>query len=589
MLNPVPRSVTRRNPFVVLDGEWWFAPDVEDRGLGERWYLGHEWEYTAQWPGSIESHMGRHQELHRQPRPPEDSVVAWYEREFELPESCCETPEWLPQLTFGASGYETRVWLNGHPLRTIEGEEAHLGRWTSFSYELPQELLQPVNRLTVRIADSLDPQTPRGKQESRVYKRGGIWYQTYTEPVGSLWVEMVLRNRLRSRVGVISTVEDRLVELELTTRVRDSGPYLLRLAVSSHADGDTIAEAEYSLPLDAGEMSQRVPMELPRAELWSPGKPNLYHLVATLTQPGGSVSRIETHFGLRKIEARGRYVYLNNERLYLDGILYQPGTASLEQMRRHFRAMKELGANLVRVHIAGIDPRIYDLADEMGMLLWVEVPSPHTSTDCSRENHRAELMRMLPIIGSHPSVVIWSLYNEDWGAEDIATSPETRAYIAGVYAHMRLYHPHVLVVDNDGWRHVSTGGRLESHLLTAHVYTTDIGHWREALDGLVTEPNAGPAGVPIVVGDPFFYHGQVPLVVSEWGGFGWEGYGGPEESGAKAERIRTFKRELRARPIAGDVYTQAVSIEEETNGLIDPDTGELQVAPGLLDSGGNRG
>ncbi len=589
LLNPVPRSVTRRNPFVVLDGGWWFAPDVEDRGLEDRWYLGHEWEYTAQWPGSIESHMGRGKELQRQVRPWEDSVVAWYEREFELPESCCETTEWLPQLTFGASGYETRIWLNGHPLRTIEGEEAHLGRWTSFSYELPQELLQPVNRLTVRIADSLDPQTPRGKQESRVYKRGGIWYQTYTEPVGSLWVEMVLRNRLRSRVGVISTVEDRLVELELTTRVRDSGPYLLRLAVSSHADGDTIAEAEYSLPLDAGEMSQRVPMELPRAELWSPGKPNLYHLVATLTQPGGSVSRIETHFGLRKIEARGRYVYLNNERLYLDGILYQPGTASLEQMRRHFRAMKELGANLVRVHIAGIDPRIYDLADEMGMLLWVEVPSPHTSTDCSRENHRAELMRMLPIIGSHPSVVIWSLYNEDWGAEDIATSPETRAYIAGVYAHMRLYHPHVLVVDNDGWRHVSTGGRLESHLLTAHVYTTDIGHWREALDGLVTEPNAGPAGVPIVVGDPFFYHGQVPLVVSEWGGFGWEGYGGPEESGAKAERIRTFKRELRARPIAGDVYTQAVSIEEETNGLIDPDTGELQVAPGLLDSGGNRG
>ncbi|MDP9383584.1 MAG: glycoside hydrolase family 2, partial [Chloroflexota bacterium] len=244
--------------------------------------------------------------------------------------------------------------------------------------------------------------------------------------------------------------------------------------------------------------------------------------------------------------------------------------------------MKALGANLVRVHIAGIDPRIYDLADEMGMLLWVEVPSPHTSTPSSRENHWAELMRMLPIIGSHPSVVIWSLYNEDWGAEDIATSAETRAYIAHAYAHMRLDHPHVLVVDNDGWRHVSTEGRLESHLLTAHVYTPDIGQWGEVLDGLVAGRNEALAGVPLVVGDPYYYRGQVPLVISEWGGFGWDGYGGPQDAGAKSERIRSFKRELRARPIAGDVYTQAVSIEEETNGLIDADSGDLQVMPGLL-------
>jgi beta-galactosidase/beta-glucuronidase len=84
-------------------------------------------------------------------------------------------------------------------------------------------------------------------------------------------------------------------------------------------------------------------------------------------------------------------------------------------------AMKELGCNLVRIHIAGVDPRIYNLADKMGMLLWVEVPSPHSSNHQSRINHREELLRMLALIGTHPSVVIWSLYNEDWGAQDIAT------------------------------------------------------------------------------------------------------------------------------------------------------------------------
>ena len=54
-------------------------------------------------------------------------------------------------LTFGACGYETRVWLNGTLLDTIEGEDVHVGEYTSFSYELPDELLEPVNRLTVRV------------------------------------------------------------------------------------------------------------------------------------------------------------------------------------------------------------------------------------------------------------------------------------------------------------------------------------------------------------------------------------------------------------------------------------------------------
>ena len=43
-------------------------------------------------------------------------------------------------------------------------------------------------------------------------------------------------------------------------------------------------------------------------------------------------------------------------------------------------AMKELGCNLVRIHIAGVDPRVYNLADKLGLLLWVEVPSPHRSS-----------------------------------------------------------------------------------------------------------------------------------------------------------------------------------------------------------------
>ncbi len=616
-LKPLPRSVVRPNAYVLLDGEWRLAIDLQDRGLREKWYLGYDFPSTAQFPGSIESHMAAAKNAQQHTPAWQDTVVAWYERDFELPDrrisprdrraSSSErkdssrerrglSPDTMLQLTFGACGYETRVWLNGRPLETIEGEAVHFGEYTSFSYELPPALLQPVNRVTVRIADSMDAEIPRGKQQSRVFKQGGIWYQTYTGAVRSVWLETVERNRLRSRLTVLSHIINRLVEFTFTTRTHDPGLYTLRLHItpsqtstnepaSDEVDGQTII-AEYKLRLEHGEKRQSVVVEMSDAKLWSPFAPHLYKLTAQLVNINGTASQIEAHFGLRKIEARGRFVYLNNERLYLDGILYQPGTATYEQMRLHLRAMKRLGCNLVRVHIAGIDPRIYDLADEMGMLLWVEVPSPHSSTQKSRENHWGELMRMLALIGSHPSIVIWSLYNEDWGAQDIAFNVEVRDYISRAYDYMKLQHPQLLVVDNDGWNHVSSEGRLESDLLTAHLYTPDPAQWRNLLDRLTAGDMNDVAAQPLVVGDPFFYRGQVPLVVSEWGGFGFPNYGGPGEANEKAERIKLFKEELRKRQIAGDVYTQATSIEEEENGLIDSDTGELSVPAGLLASRG---
>lgn len=586
-INPLPRAVVRANSPVLLDGEWRFHIDNDDKGLQEKWYLGFKYDDTANWPGTIEEHIAaaKGQEL---PAAWQDKIVAWYERDFPLPQRVNgnRSRHSLLQLTFGACGYETRVWLNGTLLKTIEGEEVHVGEYTSFSYEFPEELLQAVNRLTVRIEDTMDADIPRGKQESHVYKRGGIWYQTYTGAVRSIWIEPVERNRLRSRVGVVSIVEDNMVRFNLTTRINDSGDYTVRLKVydRQQAGGEPIAVSDFKINLKHGQRQQRFVLEVPGAQLWSPENPYLYRLVAQLIDGDGYVSEIETRFGLRKIEARGCSIYLNNKSVYLDGILYQPGAATYEEIKLHMLAMKDLGCNMVRIHIAGVDPRIYNLADKMGMLLWVEVPSPHSSNHKSRINHREELLRMLALIGTHPSVVIWSLYNEDWGAQDIATSEETRKYIMDTYHYMQLAYPQFLVIDNDGWQHISYEGRLKSDILTAHLYTPELQHWREMLDKLVAGELIGVAAFPLVVGDPFFYRRQVPLVVSEWGGFGFVGYGGPEDDSERAKQIQLFKEELRKRPIAGDVYTQATNIEDERNGLIESATGKLKVPVGLLKS-----
>jgi beta-galactosidase/beta-glucuronidase len=580
----LPRAVQRPNSYLLLDGEWNFEYDIANKGLNETWFLSHEYTHTVTWPGSLESHIAS---LTPVINPWREEVIVWYERWFDLPQHLGDFEEYIQhQITFGACGYETRVWLNGHPLLTTEGEEIHIGEYTSFSYELDEKILKKKNRITVMIKGTMDADTPRGKQESAVYKRGGIWYQTYTGGLRSVWIETVERNRLRSKVDVMSIIEDNLVRFNLTTRIHNPGQYKIKIKIRHRNDKKmaTLVEDEYSLLLEAGQKQQRVVIKIPDAILWTLENPHLYRLNAQLIDVNGYTSEIETHFGLRKIESRGCGIYLNNSRIYLDGILYQPGQATYEQIKQHMKSMKALGCNLVRIHIAGVDPRIYKLADRLGLLLWVEVPSPHRSTAVSRANHKAELLRMVELIATHPSVIIWSLYNEDWGAQDIETNPATRQYIMDMYHYLQIEYPQFLVVDNDGWRHISYHGRLKSDLLTVHLYTDSLAQWQEKLQNLVKGELSSVAVFPLVVGDPFFFRAQVPLIVSEWGGFGFSDYGGPEDNEGKIQLIKLFKEELRKHRIAGDVYTQATNIEDEKNGLIDYQTGKLQVTEGLLKS-----
>ena len=189
---------------------------------------------------------------------------------------------------------------------------------------------------------------------------------------------------------------------------------------------------------------------------------------------------------------------------------------------------------------------------------------------------------MLSVAETHPSVCIWSLYNEEWGAQDIATNPATRRYIVDTYRYLHVEYPQFLVVDNDGWHHISQEGRLESDLFTVHLYTPDLERWRTLLDRLRAGETSDVAAESLVVGDPFFLRGDLPIVVSEWGGFGFPDYGGPQDAAARADKITAFKRELRRGGFAGDVYTQATDVEDERNGLIDAKTGALRVPDGLL-------
>ena len=85
VINILPRAVLRPNSPVLLDGEWRFFLDIEDKGLKEGWHSGHNYQHTAHWPGSIEEHISA-AKGHPLLNAWQDKVVAWYEREFPLPQ-----------------------------------------------------------------------------------------------------------------------------------------------------------------------------------------------------------------------------------------------------------------------------------------------------------------------------------------------------------------------------------------------------------------------------------------------------------------------------------------------------------------------
>src|SRR5215210_3220757 len=87
-INPLPRSIVRRTAFELLDGEWRFTLDTENRGLNDYWFARHNYTETASFPGSFESHLAaaKDDKQTHSLYSNSDEAIAWYERDFSIPE-----------------------------------------------------------------------------------------------------------------------------------------------------------------------------------------------------------------------------------------------------------------------------------------------------------------------------------------------------------------------------------------------------------------------------------------------------------------------------------------------------------------------
>jgi beta-galactosidase/beta-glucuronidase len=205
----------------------------------------------------------------------------------------------------------------------------------------------------------------------------------------------------------------------------------------------------------------------------SPAAPNLYTLRLVLRRGGDVVDEFEDCFGFRTIETRGGHFYLNGEPLYIRAALdqdYYPDTIcttpSTEFLEDEFRKAKELGLNCLRCHIKVPDPRYYEVADRMGLLIWTELPNMGLSTERSRARKLATLKGIIDRDGNHPSIICWTIINENWGV-DLVYDPDHRAWLKEIYRWVKSYDPGRLVVDNSP---LAPSSHIQTDIADYHFY-----------------------------------------------------------------------------------------------------------------------
>src|ERR1019366_614036 len=150
-----------------------------------------------------------------------------------------------------------------------------------------------------------------------------------------------------------------------------------KAGISLESETGIAAHAERDINLRAGNSEIELSFELSSPALWSPERPSLYRLRATLESPMGT-DEFSCFTGFRELKVRGRLFYLNGARLQLHGLSWlgiwkdQGFTLSRQQIEQDMHSIKGMGANFVRLHMFPQDRYVVQTADRLGLLTWEE-------------------------------------------------------------------------------------------------------------------------------------------------------------------------------------------------------------------------
>jgi beta-glucuronidase len=332
--------------------------------------------------------------------------VCWYRHAFRT------WTDWQGRrvmLRFGAVNYRAKVWLNG----VLVGESPD--GFLPVEFDVTGVVTHDgENVLVVAVDNTPYPEDVPGPHVGwRRYggiTRDVILYATDVLYLEDPWVVAMPEGDLTYRVRVVN---GRATAVETDLEINIYGPD----GVCQLLDIVRVALA----PGEAREVT--VSNWVPGAQPWSPATPVLYTAIAHL----GTGEEVPVQFGFRRIEATPGGLLLNGEPIFLTGFnRHEDSPTALmasddDTVKRDLLAMKQdAGANLVRLCHYPHDPHELDLCDQMGLLVFAEIPlyfwndmaAGERLNDVRAATARRQLERMITRDRNHPSIIFWSVSNE---------------------------------------------------------------------------------------------------------------------------------------------------------------------------------
>jgi beta-galactosidase len=336
--------------------------------------------------------------------------AAWYRRTLVIPASEHGTRH---ALRFDAANMKAQVYVNGVPAG------AHVGGYLPFEVDITDLARVGTNTVMVRVDNSIDRQViPSQSSDFVLY--GGLTRDAYliTRPSRYIAAIEIATPRVSDEAGatrITAAVANFAADVPIKVA-----------AVVRDPSGNEVARAERAVTLRAGRTSITLDLPtVPRPALWSPSSPNLYTAEAQLLAADGTVLHTTSdRFGYRWYEFKphGAF-YLNGKRLLIRGSHRHEehagygGAVPAVIERADLAAAKALGVNFLRLAHYPQAPAVYRAADELGILLWDELPWCRGGVgDASWKGNTERMLReQIAYDRNHPSIIIRSLGNElDW-------------------------------------------------------------------------------------------------------------------------------------------------------------------------------
>lgn len=490
-----------------------------------------------------------------------DSIL-WYKKTV----SVSNTKNKNVLLHFGAVDWLCTVFVNGKEVGT------HQGGYDPFSIDITNALKKGTKQdIAIRVWDPSDdgPQ-PRGKQIKNPH---GIWYTPVTGIWQTVWLETVPKTYIAETKQTPDT-DKKSVAVNAKVENMQPGDQLM---IAAWDGTKKIAEQT----ADAG--NTEVSLAIANPKLWSPSNAFLYDLKYTILRKGKVIDEVKSYFAMRKISMKAdkegiQRMLLNDQFVFQYGPLDQGWwpdglyTAPTDEaLKFDIEKTKEMGFNMIRKHVKVEPARWYYHCDQLGMLVWQDMPSGDlgnrwesrpgiygraTDKDRTQESEsifRTEWKEIMQDLHNFPSIIVWVPFNEAWGQF------KTKEIVDWT-------------IQKDASRLVNTasGGNFvdAGHIIDLHNYP----------EPLMPQPDLFGQKMVLVLGE--FGGLGLPVENHTWqekNNWGYQSFKTKEELLKRYSEFIDRIPDLISKGLSAAVYTQTTDVEVETNGLMTYDRRQIKM------------